>query len=488
MIRLIAIICFLLNVTAYANPTPVFWQFEGPFAESLENAFTSEQRDDEGHHLISQESRRSYITNTLPSVEWSGCLVDEANCRNDAIGILDSFGLKARAVVQAERTNIGYRITLTFETAEQKQPLRLEAESKTLNRSARTLLNALKGQGTLSISVAPKSAFLFIDDLPFGQGEGDFLVSSGSRTLRAEAPGYKAAEIPVQIKRGERLAVRLDLETADAVISLRIKPKTAAVFLDGKLWSSPEKERKIAARKWILRVENKGYKTFTQEIELKPNSVSELKLTLEANEPLWRRTLKSKVKSASSDKLLNRIDWSIMSIRDRRYDLGTNLGRLTELTTPLSSSRIGLSVGLRSRKHLLIDALRLSYSSATGPSNAKMEGFSNVQIDTINRLKVSPLWIGLQTEIWRITPYALTGLGLAVDSIKGRAGEGRFTANDVHVTLGLELGLRYIINQHFFAGLNYLLEGLPGSGAHVGMGISLGFSLDTPETVKAYLP
>ena len=132
MIRLIAIVYFLLCVTAYANPTPVFWQFEGPFAESLENAFTSEQRDDEGHHLISQESRRSYIKNTLPSVEWSGCLADEANCRNDAIGILDSFGLKARAVVQAERTNIGYRITLTFETSEQKQPLRLEAESKTL--------------------------------------------------------------------------------------------------------------------------------------------------------------------------------------------------------------------------------------------------------------------------------------------------------------------------------------------------------------------
>ena len=52
---------------------------------------------------------------------------------------------------------LAIRITLTFETPEQKQPLRQEAESKTLNRSAQTLLNALKGQGTLSISVAPKN-------------------------------------------------------------------------------------------------------------------------------------------------------------------------------------------------------------------------------------------------------------------------------------------------------------------------------------------
>ncbi len=480
-------ICILFS-TAFADEGAIYWQYPGPYGERLESAFTSVKTSRDKHHLISDADRRKFLKKHLKKNIRESCLEDQAVCASEALAILDAMGMDGRILATAKRTEFGYEITLLHESKRHKSVRTITAgASGPLSQAATEVLNALHGQGTLSLAVTPEDAFFFLNDMPYGQGTGDHLITTGSHTLRVEAPGFKSESMKVEVKTGERIRVRVELVPAAAIISLITTPSDATVFLDGEPWVNPGKERSLTAGKRLLRVEKEGYKSFEQTLMLKPSSVSSLKLKLVPSDPPWRRALKTDVPATTAMPVFIRAGFSGMSARDRTHDVSTNLSTLESVNEPMGGQSFGFALSVR-RKSMLIDLLRVDYATATGPARARMKNFGDVEVTDLSRLTIAPVWLGYQHEIWRLVPYAMGGFAIATETINGRNGASQFSGDHTELKLGAELGLRYVFNPHLFVGLAHQLEGFPGQGAQLGIGIHIGYAFDVPQKIKDLIP
>ena len=176
-----------------------------------------------------------------------------------------------------------------------------------------------------------------------------------------------------------------------------------------------------------------------------------------------------------------------MSIRDRRYDLATDLGTLEKIDDPMSGQSFGFTVSLRKSRWLL-DVLRVNYTAATGPSLAKLNTDSDYELTDLTRMTIAPLWIGVQHPIWRIVPYAMTGVAFNAETLRGKKAKARFEGDQFEFTLGYEIGVRYVFSDQFFAGFHHLMEGLPGNGNNISFGIHAGFAFELPSILSEYMP
>ena len=480
-------ICVLVS-TAFAEGRPIYWQYPGPFAERLEAAFADVKTKRDQHHLISESDRRAFLKKSIKRPIRENCLEDQAVCGTEALGILDALGLDGRILARAKRTQIGYEITLLQESKKHQSVRTVTAEaSGPLSQAAREALNALHGQGTLSLSLTPNDAFFFLNDQPYGQGSGDHLITSGSHTLKVQAPGFKSETMEVEVKTGERVRVRIELVAAAAIISLVTTPDGADVYLDGERWENPEQERSLTAGKRLLRVEKEGYQRFEQTLLLKPSSISALKLKLVPSDPPWRQALKSQVSDTTAMPMFIRGGFSGISIRDRKHELDTNLSTLESVNEPMGGQNFGFAVSLR-KDSMLIDVLRIDYSTAAGPVRARMKNFGDVEVTDLSRLTIAPLWLGYQHEIWRLVPYGVGGLAISSETINGRNGASEFRGEQTELKVGAELGIRYVFNPHLFVGLAHQIEGFPGQGAHFGIGLQIGYAFNIPQKLKEFIP
>lgn len=485
--RILLLILCSFALQAKAENKPILWQYPGPFGERLERAFENAETKRETHQLITDKKRRAHLRTAIKKRLKTSCLEDNHTCKNNVLALLSELGLGGRVNATAKRTDIGYAINLRFESIDHEAPRTFSAEAQTLDQAAREVLNALHGQGTLSLAITPDTAMFFLDDVPYGQGSGDHLITTGEYTLRIESPGYKSETMPLKVETGQRVRVSVLLAVAGARINLTTKPSGATVFLDGERWADYGELRTVPAGTHSLRVDLEGYNTFTQTLELKPNTVSELSLNLVPSDPPWRRALKRKVDATTALPAFIRGHFGLMSVRDRTYDLATDLGTLEKIDDPMSGQSFGFTVSLRKSKWLL-DVLRVNYIAATGPSVAKLNTDSDYELTDLTRITIAPLWIGVQHPIWRIVPYAMTGVGFHSETLRGKKDKARFEGDQFEVTLGYELGVRYVFSDHFFAGVHHLMEGLPGSGNNISFGIHAGYAFELPSVLSEYLP
>ena len=472
---------------AVASESPIYWQYPGPYGERLETAFSSVQSDREYTQLISESERRAHLKQAVKKSISPSCLDDNSVCRNDALAILRDLNLGGRVLATAKRTDMGYSVHLRYESLEHKGARAFSAEAESLEQAAREVLNALHGQGTLSLGLTPDTAFFFLNDVPYGQGSGDHLITTGEYTLRVEAPGFKSESMPLSIKTGQRVRVSVLLVEAGARINLTTKPSGATVYLDGEKWPDYGKLRTVSAGKHALRVELTDYNTFTQTLDLKPSTVSELALSLVPSDPEWRRAIKRDVPATRTMPAFIRGHLDVMSVRDRTYDLGTSLSKLERMADPLGGQSFGFAISLR-KEQWLMDILRIKYSIASGESSGRMANFGDVEVTDLSRLTIAPAWVGLQHPVWRIVPYAMGGILFTSETVNGRTGSSRFSGDQVEFKLGAELGVRYVFSDSFFAGIHHTMEGFPGSGNNVSLGLHFGYAFELPSMVKELLP
>jgi hypothetical protein len=472
---------------AIADDRPIYWQYPGPFGERLETAFSKAQSDREHLQLITEAERRAHLKSTMKKPITASCLEDDSVCRSHALAMLRELGMNGRVIATAKRTDMGYAITLQFESLKHKSARSFSAEAETLDQAAQEVLNGLHGQGTLSLSLTPDTAFFFLNDVPYGQGSGDHLITTGEYTLRIEAPGFKSESMPLAVQTGQRVRVNVLLVEAGARINLTTKPAGATAYLDGEKWPKYAELIMVPAGKHVLRVELENYNTFTQTLDLKPSTVSELALSLVPSDPPWRRAIKQTVTATTAMPAFFRGTFGLINIRDRSYEVPTNLSTLTRMADPLSGQSFGFAVSLRKNQWLL-DVLRVKYSVASGQSTARMSNFGNVEVTDLSRLTIAPAWVGIQHPIWRVVPYAMGGILLTSETINGKTGASRFTGDQIEFKVGAEIGLRYVFSKVFFAGLHHTMEGLPGSGNNASIGVHCGYAFDLPAMIKERLP
>ncbi len=102
VMRLILLILILLTAQGVADELPVYWQYPGPFAQRLEDAFTKVKTARDSHHLIAESDRRGYIRKQLKKVKVNGCLEDQSTCSSEPLAILESFGIAGRVLATAK--------------------------------------------------------------------------------------------------------------------------------------------------------------------------------------------------------------------------------------------------------------------------------------------------------------------------------------------------------------------------------------------------
>ena len=476
-----------MTTQVIADDRPIYWQYPGPFGERLETAFSEVQSDREHIQLISESERRGYLKRVAKKPISSSCLEDDSVCRNHALAILRDLDMGGRVIATAKRTDMGYSVNLRFESLAHTGARTFSAEAESLAQSAREVLNALHGQGTLSLGLTPDTAFFFLNDVPYGQGSGDHLITTGEYTLRIEAPGFKSESMALSIQTGQRVRVSAILVQAGARINLTTKPNGAVAFLDGEKWNDFSKLRTVPAGKHVLRVELENYNTFIQTLVLKPSTVSELALSLVPSDPPWRRALKRTVADTTAMPAFFRASFGAISVRDRSYDLATDLSRLERMADPLGGQSFGFAVSLR-KQTWLMDVLRVKYTIASGTSTGQMTNFGDVTVTDLSRLTIAPAWVGVQHPVWRVVPYAMGGVLFTSETVNGKTGASRFSGDQVEFKVGAELGIRYVFSKSFFAGLHHTMEGLPGSGNNVSLGLHCGYAFELPEKLREMLP
>ena len=156
--RILLLILCSFVLQAEAGTKPILWQYPGPFGERLERAFEKAESKREIHQLISEKKRRAHLKAVVKTRPKTSCLEDDYTCKSNVLGLLRELGFGGRVSATAKRTDIGYAITLRFESINHEAPRTFSAEAQTLDQAAREVLNALHGQGTLSLAITPNTA------------------------------------------------------------------------------------------------------------------------------------------------------------------------------------------------------------------------------------------------------------------------------------------------------------------------------------------
>lgn len=464
-----------------AAGAPYDWQFPGPTGATLQAAIQTAAGPGAPGHLLDETAREAH----LAEVRWDGdlgCLADAATCPDDHRAVLAALKLAGQVVASTERTaDDGHRVLLTVTTPDTASPVVYTGEGKTLAEAAAAAFAGLRGHVTLELTLDPADANIRLDGKPFGQGSGSYHIPPGAHTLLFEAPGRRPVEQPVEGKAGETLRIEIAMASSAGRLKLTTDPPGARVYLDGATWADPGTERELPAGPHQLRVEADGYESFSQEVEIKPSTAHELSLKLAPHEPGWREALARPHPDTRARPWTLRLDLRLVSARDGEVGLGDGAGgRLEEQSHAMGLVGFGVAAGWRS-DHLMVEALGISFESGSEQTNAKLEDGLQGEIGGLNRLVLRPLWVGARYPMWRIEPYALGGVAFAWETYNIDRAARAAEVSDTRFLLGVELGLRYVFDAAWFAGLAGNFDFWPGERAAAAFVLQAGYALDLPE-------
>jgi len=324
----------------------------------------------------------------------------------------------------------------------------------------------------------PADAAFRIDGRPYGEGSGEYIVGAGKHTLLVEAPKHRSLEQPVIIKKSERIKVIVELPAAYGRVSMKTEPKNAHVFLDGNRWQDPGKIREIEPGQHVIRVEAKGYFSYSQNYNIKSAVDHALSLKLRPKEPHWRKAMRTAHPDAVAKTWTVALSLEAVSARNGNVDEPTDGARdLDTLDESAGLLGFGISMSWRSQD-LEILALGLSYQTGGETAQASLEQSTKSELESLDRFLLRLGWVGLRYPVWRIDAYGLTGLGLAIEDFAGKTLSQQYSASSIRPILGAELGLRYSFTPQWFAGTGLLFDFWPGNRSNVAWLIKGGFAFD----------
>ncbi len=471
----------------------VFWVFPGPYGVELRTAMVEAQGDADSRHLISVEDRDRH----LAKIQWQdsmGCVDDSGTCLDAYRGVLKAAGFDARVLATAERDDQGMIVTLKMNSTEGGSNQRFVGRGPDLTAAAKEAMGAIRGRGSLNLTLEPKDASFRINGESFGQGSGEYQVPAGEHTLTVEALNMRTAEEKITIVAGQKTSTSIKLQPAFGRVSLVTTPEKTRVFLNGAEWADPKTPREIEPGIHKLRVTAEKYVTHSADITVKPSISLDLTLKLRPKDPPWRKALKSAHADTVNPKWTARLDLRMISTRNGPVEEKLRSG-ITETLNKLEESSgagaLGLTIGWR-HSWWSVDVLGITFDNGYDEikSNVMLEsGTIAATVTDCSRTMLKAGWVGLRYPMWRIEPYFNTGLGLSIDRYEGRTicdgvescdEEIRtpFSITDVRPIMGVETGFRYSASKLIFGGIGTHIDFWPGKRSNVAFLFSGGVAFD----------
>ena len=451
------LIWVLLATTPPAGNSSVFWAFPGPYAQQLQTALVQAQAEGDSRHLISSEMRDAH----LAKLEWKssmGCIDDSGVCLDPQRGVLKAAGFDARVLATAERDDDGIIVTLKMNSTEGGSNQRFVGRGPNMEAAAKEAFGALRGRGSLNLTLTPKDASFRIDGEPFGQGSGEYQVPAGEHTLTVEALNMRTVEEQITIRAGEKSSTAVKMLPAFGRVTLVTNPAKTKVFFDGALWEETTKPREIEPGVHKLRVTADGYVTHSADVIVKSSISLDLTLKLRPKDPPWRKPLATPHADTLSPDWSLRMDLRFNSTRNGTVGIPLRNGpeQLNLLKESSGTIGFGFTLGWR-QSWWSVDVVGLAFENGYNEIDSVVlgsDGPITAVVTDASRWLVKAGWIGLRYPFWRIEPYVNAGLGLSIDSYEGNATSlsTSFSISETRAILGTEIGLRYLITDRVFAG------------------------------------
>ena len=171
------IILIGLSTIAQANDRqPVYWRFPGPLGGELRETLMLQRDPGDDHHLLVNDEVAAYLANQqLP--QNLGCIDDSEQCQSMEESILKALGFGARIIATAEGSPGQYTVKLNMQLIGGAKGESFAGAGKTMEVAARKAFSAMRGQGTLALTLEPIDASFLIDGQPFGQGSGTYVFT-----------------------------------------------------------------------------------------------------------------------------------------------------------------------------------------------------------------------------------------------------------------------------------------------------------------------
>ena len=468
-----------VSVATAAEKKPVYWQFTGPLGPEIRDAMALERSDDDAHHLILPDERDAYLSGIkLP--DTLRCLDNSSKCKSVAHGVLEVLGFGARVLASGSKVGGVTQVKFVMSIIDGAKPETFIGQGPDIQTATKKAYAALHGQGTLALKLSPMDASFRINNEPYGQGSGDYIIPAGKHQLLVEAPERRSMEQPIVIEPSKTLQVIVDLPIAAGKLSLSTEPENASVFLDGTRWKDPKTAREVEAGPHTIRVEAKGYVTFTRDVTIKPAVAHDLNLKLQPKDPPWRIALRTAHADTQANHFLVRGGLQLGSTRGGEIDEGTNLGRMDSLDE--SGALIGFDVSLDWRYTFwTVTALGISMQSGGAKAKTSLEGTSTSELENVSRTLIRVGWGGVRQAMGRFELFATMGMGAAFETFSGKTITQKYEATVARFIIGNEFGLRYAFTEDWFAGSSAVFDYLPGSRTTAVFLINGGYAFNLPD-------
>lgn len=145
----------------------------------------------------------------------------------------------------------------------------------------------IENRGTIDVRTTPADAKIYVDGLPFGEGElRNLVLSPGTHRLTVDLPHYDSYDERIQVTGGvnQEFSVRLKETVYEGTLVLDVDQADAVVRIDGiQVGTTPLPVEGIphrAKKKVLLTIEKDGFRRWQRYITLQPNASYNLEVRL----------------------------------------------------------------------------------------------------------------------------------------------------------------------------------------------------------------
>lgn len=133
--------------------------------------------------------------------------------------------------------------------------------------------------GDLIITVEPKDADIFIDNVYFGNGPQQLVaaekgIETGLHTFMVRKAGYYPDEKTLDLKRGDNGTLSFSLKQISGTLQIAAEPAGAEVYLDGIFIGNPPISQELQIGEHRLKIQKEGYLTIEKNIQINENQTT----------------------------------------------------------------------------------------------------------------------------------------------------------------------------------------------------------------------